>query len=275
MKAELMNIVGKIAKPAKAIVVEAGKRSPVILTGLAVAGVVTTVVLAVRASKEFEEAKKEREEALNNVEETAKNAENPDQESVKEERKKINWIFAKKIAKVFLPTFISATLTIGCIIGGQVISLRKQAALAAAYSVSESTLKDYTKKTRDIAGDEKADEIERAVAEKSISKGSIIDTGLGDDLFYDRCTGRMFRASTAAIEKAVNTVLREVSGKFSANLNTFYDALNLPNAGLGEAFGWDERSEPLDVRYVAGMTDWNEPYSIICYNVNLICDPGI
>ena len=99
------------------------KNSPTILTGLAVAGVVTTVVMAVKA--------------------TPKALEILDQERVMREDYSERWLvpvekitkkdIVKLTWKCYLPSFLMGGATIAAIIAANSINLRRNAALSGLY----------------------------------------------------------------------------------------------------------------------------------------------
>ena len=94
------------------------KYSPQILTGLGIAGVVTTTVLAIKATpkavKLVEEEAYERKEELTPMEVV-----------------KVTW-------KCYIPTAVSMATSIVCILFANSAHAKRNAALAAAYKISET-----------------------------------------------------------------------------------------------------------------------------------------
>ena len=120
------------------------RQSPTILTGLAAAGVVTTAIMAVRATPKamaiLEEEKLSRAYAG------------------KSEKLKATEVVSK-CWKCYVPTACMTGLTIACAIGANSINLQRNAALSSLYSVSSAALKEYEDKVVETVGEEKNTEI--------------------------------------------------------------------------------------------------------------------
>lgn len=140
------------------------KHSPEILTGIGIAGMVSTTVLAVKATPKalllIENEKKEqnrilREEAL---------AQHKEAIPIIERLKPIDAI---KVAwKPYIPAAITGTLSVACLIGASSVNIRRNAALATAYSLSETALRDYREKVVETIGEKKEQVIREHVAQK-------------------------------------------------------------------------------------------------------------
>lgn len=114
----------KICRTVKASTI---KHSPEILTGVGVAGMVTTTVMAVRATPK----------AIRLLEDE-KHRQNTD---------KLEPIDAVKATwKCYIPAAVTGTVSVACLIGASSVNARRNAALTAAYTLSESTLRDYQKR---------------------------------------------------------------------------------------------------------------------------------
>ncbi len=115
------------------------KHSPEILTGIGIAGMITTTVMAVRATPkaiELIEKEKDRQnrELLKKAEENGHDTCN-----YIERLKPIDII--KTTWKCYIPAAIIGGLSIACLIGANSVNARRNAALATAYTLSESALK--------------------------------------------------------------------------------------------------------------------------------------
>src|SRR5450756_64940 len=109
-----------------------GMNSPTILSGMAVAGVVGTVVLAVKATPKATVSVSEAEISKNVWTEAQADAHTkgiPVDDYVPLTSKEI----VQATWKLYLPAAISGTATIACIIGANQIGLRRNAALLGAY----------------------------------------------------------------------------------------------------------------------------------------------
>ena len=112
------------------------KHSPEILTGVGIAGMITTTVMAVRA--------------------TPKAIQLLDEEKRRQQADKLEPMDVVKTAwKCYIPAAVTGTVSVACLIGASSVNARRNAALTAAYTISESTLRDYQKKVVETIGEKK------------------------------------------------------------------------------------------------------------------------
>lgn len=213
---KLMGVVKTVQK-------SISKHSPEILMGLGVAGMLTTTVLAVKATPKalrlIEEKKKEEGIEKLSVGDTIKTT----------------W-------KCYLPAAGVALASTGCLIGSTSISVRRNAALATAYKIVETGYKEYKEQVVETLGEKKEEQIKEAIIQKKIdanpaSKGQVIVLG-GDTLCYDVWSGRYFRTDIDKIKRAINELNRTLTYNDYVSLNDFYDQLGLETTKQGELLGW-------------------------------------
>ncbi|HEY2455577.1 MAG TPA: DUF6353 family protein, partial [Scandinavium sp.] len=158
--------------------------SPTILSGVAVAGVITTVVLAVRATPEVMRAR-----TITKVGKT--DMSDPQQElddlTIAEEIK-VAW-------RSYLPAAVSGTATIACIIGANQVGLKRNAALLGVYTLADTAFREYKDEVVKQLGDNKEQKIrdeitKKQMEERPVSAQTVIVTAGGDQLCYDSLTGR-------------------------------------------------------------------------------------
>ena len=116
---------------------------------------------------------------------------------------------AKIVGKCYSFATASGVLGVVCIVGGCSVKNKRNAAIAAAYSLSESSFKTYQEKTLEHIGEKKEQVIREAVAKEAINKvpikeSEIVVTGKGDVLCYDSLSGRYFKSCMEDIRKAEN-----------------------------------------------------------------------
>ncbi|MPN24150.1 hypothetical protein SDC9_171544 [bioreactor metagenome] len=153
--------------------------------------------------------------------------------------------------------------------------MKRNTALATVYALSENTLKEYQRKTKEIAGEEKAREIDREVAKaRVVEKQTVIQnkdseyvhhTSFGDTLIYDTMSGRYFRSSTNAIESAVNCVNKLIIDDGNATVNDFYNELDIPCVVAGNMIGWKYEKEQLDITFDSDIDRLGNPFLILTY----------
>lgn len=247
----------------------AKKRSPEILTGIGIAGMVTTVVLAVKATpKAMELIAEAEEDGRLELEQAGKYDDEHVDALVAEVRKPLNVV---KVAwKPYIPAAITGIASIACLIGANSVHVRRNAALATAYQLSTTALADYREKVVETIGEKKETTIRDKVAKKQVDEHPVKDTqiimtGKGDTLCYDSHSDRYFKSD---IDKLRNAVLglneRMVNGsEMYISLNEFYDAIGLKHTDIGDEIGWRIDKGKIDVRYSAVLTDDNEPCIVL------------
>lgn len=232
--------------------------SPEILTGLATAGVVGTVIATVKgtlvATTILEDMKSE--QADFEYDETP--------EIPKKDVVKACW-------KCYIPAAIMGTTTVACIIGSNRISASRNAALSALYGLSEAAMKEYQDKVAEKFGEKKESEIRDEIAQDTlmknpVDKNFIIQTGKGDTLCYDRFSGRYFMSDYEAIRKAQNDINEEIGLYCAAMLNQFYALIGLDDIPMGESIGWDIEC-PLRVHFASKLTTDNRPCVVVDFDM--------
>lgn len=202
----------------------AKKHNPEILTGIGVAGMITAIITAVAATPK----------ALSLIEEKKKEKKVEDLSPV--ETVKTVWF-------CYIPTTITATLSIACVIGASKVNMKRNAALAAAYSLSETALKEYKDKVVEVVGEKKCEKIKDEIAKDKIvsdpvSLKEVIITDKGQTLCYDALSGRYFKTDIDSVRKAENNLNQKMLMEDYVTLNDFYYELGLDNIELGDDLGW-------------------------------------
>lgn len=222
-----------LLKTAKASVT---KHSPEILVGCGVVGMLSTVVLAVKATPKALELIEEEKQNVN--------AAIQEEEPGAAEIVKLAPIDVVKVTwKCYIPAAITGAMSIVCLIGSTSISVKRLAAITTAYTLSESTRKEYREKVIELLGEKKDKNVRDAIAkdrlEKNpVTKNEIIITNDGDTLCYDRWTGRYFKSDINKIEKAINKINSNLNKWHYVSLNDLYSEIGLAETKAGEEMGW-------------------------------------
>ena len=240
------NLAGIVKNVQNAVV----KHSPEILTGLGIAGMFSAGYLAVRATPK----------ALRNIEEAKK--EQGTDELPPVEVIKATW-------KCYIPSVALGTVSAACLIGATSVNLRRNAALATAYKLSENALTEYREQVVETIGEKKEKTVREKVNQKQIDKtpastSEVYVTGKGESLCLDPLSKRYFKSDIDRIRKAENELnrrmLHDIVG--TSSLNEFYDELGLERIEIGDSIGWNtEYLVELDIS--PGMTDKGEPCLVI------------
>lgn len=274
----------------KNLVGEISKNSPVILVGFAVTGVVSTAILASRASTKANAVLED--ELGNRYDEYARVTEVMQTKSYNEwigvddngmyissleYSKQQRLMFNKKEIvkytwKCYVPAVAVGAATIACIIGAHKVHLRRNAAIASLYSLTESAFKEYQEKVVETIGKNKELKVRDNISEDRIAKNppgeaEIIFTGKGETLCYDSMSGRYFKTDIDKVKRIQNELNRSLMSEMFISLNEFYDALGLSNIRLGEDVGWNIDKSLIDISFSAQLTDTNDPCLVLNYTV--------
>lgn len=235
------------------------RKAPEILTGIGIAGMATTVVLAVKATPKAMELIEQRELEIAERDDT--------------DIRNLTAIETVKTAwKPYVPALLTGLGSTACLIGGISVSARRTAALATAYKISETALSEYKEKMIEVVGEKKAQAIKEKIdgekLEKDpVSKREVIITEKGNTLCYDMLSGRYFKSDIEKIKKAVNEINRQLTYDFYVSLNEFYDELGLPDTKLGGELGWNLDDGLVEPSFSSQIADDGTPCIVLDYNV--------
>ena len=228
------------------------ENSPIILTGLAITGTITTTILGVKATPK----------ALQLIEcEGDRLGYLPTNKDIL----RVTW-------RVYIPTIAMATATVCCIIGANQISMRRNAALAGLYAITDTAFKEYQSKIVETIGKNKElsvrDEIsaDRIKANPPVSS-EIIITGNGDVLCYDTLSGRYFKSSVEQIRRVVNELNKNLMSEMFIGLNELYFELGLSGTELGRSLGWDIEKGLIEISFSTQLSEEQVPCLVLNYAV--------
>lgn len=250
----------------------ASKNSSTILTVVAATGVGATVYATFKATPKATKILEIKREAIENLESDLK-AEVITEEVYKSTRRSIYIQFAKDMSKALLPVIGAAGITITAIIGSHTIDKRRQAALAAALTITEDKLKDYQDKVKETIGERKEQKVRDAIAGDKVAgnppvEKEIISTGKGDVLCYDAMSGRYFTCNADYIRSRVNVLNQRLLSEMWMSLNDLYYELNLPTIKIGDDIGWNINNDGLiEVCFSSQLTEDDKPVLVLDYDV--------
>lgn len=230
-----------------------GKHSPEILTGIGITGMISTTILAVKATpkamKLIDIKKKELDTDELTVIETVKTA----------------W-------KPYIPAMLVGLASTTCLIGASATNYKRNAALASAYALSERTLTRYRDKVIDTIGERKEQQIREKIAqdeidEKKLSNSQIIVTSNGETLCMDTMSGRYFKSDIETIKQAVNKLNRRLVYENYISLNEFYGEIGLDDVKNGTLLGWNIDSGLIEPTFSTCLADNGQPCLVIDFMV--------
>jgi hypothetical protein len=224
------------------------------LTGIGIAGMITSTVLAVKATPKALKCIEEKKEELGLVEE--------DNLTVKET--------VQAAWKPYIPATVTTVASVACLIGSTSISTRRNAALTAAYQLSTTALKEYREKVVETIGEKKEKTIhdkiaEEKVKEKPAAQHDVIFTGNGKTRCYDILSGRTFESDRNKIDRAINELNYRMTGgmEMYVSLNEFYDRIGIPGIPVGDDIGWRVDKGLIEIHYSSFLLDDDEPVMTI------------
>lgn len=251
-------IAGNILSMAKA-------HAAPISTGTVIIGMISAVILAVKAGKEAAE----------------------DIEEAKEELETDELSFGEVVRttwKRFLPVILILTLTISCFVYSTNRMMKRYAALSTAYALTESYMKDYIETTQKELGPKKEQMIRDKVMEKQVNRHpvadrGIVETGNGELLFYDSITTRYFRSSMDAVKQTEKDLGSIYDAEGQLYLDEYTSALGIGRySSIGNYIGWRmtgkfDGTEKFRFDYSYGGHELTgEPYCAIYFDRNMPTD---
>lgn len=218
------------------------QNNSLVLTGVAVSGVISATVLAFTAGRSYELNKQERVEEGRSLD--------------KRDILRDTWPH-------FVAPVCSAGLTIAAIVSAHKVNMRKHGAIAAALAISEKTMSDYRSKVAEIVSHRKAEQAQEEVVQEQIKKtppwdSEIVKVGPGQSLCYDVYTGRYFQSNRQQIDNAVNMLNNQLNNHVYGSLNDFYGFVGLGATAAGDELGWNS-DQLLEVSFSSHLADDGEP----------------
>lgn len=228
------------------------KHSPEILTGIGIAGMIATTISAVKATPK----------ALRLI----------DEKEIQENKRLTTAEVVLTTWKCYIPAAVTGALSVACLIGASAVSLKRNAALATAYTISETALKDYREKAVEVVGEKKEQAIRDAIAKDKLADNPVDDkqivmTGSGDTLCYDVLSGRYFKSDIEKIRKAINDLNRDMLSEQYVSLNDLYYAIGLPDIKLGNDLGWNIDKGYIEVQFGSHLAANGTPCLVLAYTV--------
>lgn len=230
------------------------RHTPEILTGIGVAGMITTTILAVKATPKACLLIDDRKDELE-VEKL------PATELIK-----TTW-------KCYIPAAVTGGASIACLVGASSVNFKRNAALATAYKLSEAALSEYKDAVLETIGEKKERTVrdkvaERRLKENPVTKNEVIITGNGTTLCYDPVGNSYFKSNIQQIESAKNKLNARMLSENYVSLNDFYDELGIGPTKLGEDLGWDIYKDGLiDIAFSSQLAEDGTPCLVMDYSI--------
>lgn len=265
------DILTAVNRTAHKIGFKVKKHSPEILVIAGVAGVVTSTVMACKATTKASvivEDHKKQVETIHKVRETQ--SEKYTDEDMKKDTVIVYSQTVVKLVKAYGPAIAVGVASIACILGSHKILTKRNAALAAAYTTVDTAFKEYRGRVVERFGKELDKELRYNIKAKEVDVVTVDENGnettetktvdvadiLGSDYakFFDEyCAGwtkdaERNRYFLQCQQNYANELLKQQGYLF---LNDVYKMLGIPVTKAGQVVGWiyDEKN-PVGDNYV-------------------------
>ena len=259
-----LTIMNKVTHVTKKAGLKARKHSPEILVISGVVGVVTSAVLACKATTKLDsimsESKEQVEKIHSYVEENGYTEEYTEQDS-KKDLAIVYTQSAFKVGKLYAPSVILGAASIAAILGGHNILRKRNIALATAYTALNTSFKDYRNRVIERFGKELDKELrfnikskefdEKSVDEKGkekIQKKTVQVTDASEiegyspyaKFYDDGCIGweKDPELNLMFLRRQQDAATERLKSQGYLFLNDVYDMVGIPRTKAGQVVGW-------------------------------------
>lgn len=257
---KLTNIKGIIVKGAGRTGLVLKKYSPEILMGVGVVGVVTSAVLACKATLKVEELVDQSKETIDKIK-TAHEEVSKELYSDKDYQKDLTIAYTQTgvaFVKLYGPAVTLGVVSIGCLLGAHGIMKKRNIALMATYKALEQSFSDYRKRVVEELGadtDRKyhlglKDETVEVVEENENGKKKkvkktveVVDPNKHSQYarFFDESSSQWSKVpeyNMVFLKSQQNYANDLLKARGHVFLNEVYDLLGLPRSQAGAVVGW-------------------------------------
>lgn len=265
-KNELMN---KASRSLHKVGFKFQKHSPEILIGIGIVGVVTSAVLACRATTKVSTIMEKAKNDISDVHSMLENeelqekyvkayGENYTEQDAKKDTTIIYAHTGLNLAKLYAPSVILGAASIACILASNNILHKRYSAMAAAYATVDGSFKAYRDRVIERFGKDLDRELKYNITSKEIEETIVDENGeektvkttvniinAGDyseyaKCFDETCSGwtRSSEHNFAFIKNVQNWANNKLQTDGILFLNDVYEALGFPKTQAGHVVGW-------------------------------------
>lgn len=235
------------------------KHSPEILMVTGTIGVVTSAVMACKATLKVNDILEETKQDVDKINGVLENEEYADKYSEEDSKRDLLIVYVQtgiKFAKLYAPSVILGTLSLGAMITSNNILRKRNVALAAAYTVLDKGFKDYRKNVVERFGEKIDKELKHNIKAKTFETVTVDETGkekktkeevdICDEIsdfarFFDEGS-RYFTKDPEYNLMFLKNQERYANDKLKAKgylfLNDVYRMLDIPETKAGQIVGW-------------------------------------
>ena len=236
------------------------KHSPELLVAAGIAGIVTSTVLACKATLKAEDVIDEAHSKLEKIKE-ARDLEDEEKYSEQDYKKDLAIVYTQtglQFAKLYGPALTLGALSIGCMLTAHGIMKKRNLAMAAAYKAVEQSFADYRKRVIEEFGEEKDRFLKHGITKelltveetdkngKTASKTVEVEKYDSSNYsvysrFFDEASPHWTKTPEYNLtflkcqQNYANDLLKSRGHVF---LNEVYDMLGIPRSQAGAVVGW-------------------------------------
>ena len=263
---KLSTITNSVNTVVKKAIFQTKKHSPELLLAggfiFGAACVVKACQATARANPVLHEAKSD-VDAIHEAVESAATVENVNypEEVAKKDLTKVYIRTGKELVKLYAPAVGFGVLSGTCFLSGHKIMRKRNAALAAAYTVIDSAFQEYSGRVKELVGEEAEQDLRQGIVAKTIKKQLVDENGEvhnteetvktveGDPdqpagyarYFDERCRG-VWKPSHDLNMMTLRCEEQYLNDMFVAQryvfLNDMYRRLGMPETVEGQQVGW-------------------------------------
>lgn len=232
------------------------RKCPEILTGIGIGGMITTTVLAVKATPE----------ALRRIEK--KKREEHHKKLTAKQTVQATW-------KCYIPATVTGSVSVACLIGASAVNGRRNAALATAYSLAENSLRDYRSKVVETIGEKKEEAIRDAIDRDRVERTPVpaqqeiqaTEGAVAPVLCLDSLFGRYFYSDMETLKRAANKLNWQMNNMSEPyiSLNEFYMEIGLSTVDVGDDLGWRTDRGLIELSFSSQLKDGRTPVLVVSH----------
>ena len=262
MKTELVN---KVTRSLHKVGFKFKKHSPEILVVTGIIGIVTSTVIACKATTKVNDIVTESKETIDKIHDcVGKGLHTSDGEEYTQEvaNKDLSIVYVQtawKFIKLYGPSVLLGAASIGCMVGSNRILRKRNVALAAALTTVEKSFKDYRGRVIDRFGKDldrelrfgiKAKEIKEKVVDENGNETTVtktvevVDPNTAHSLYsVVFCEGNAGWTKNAELNKVFliqqqNWANDKLRLRGYLTLNEVYEMVGAPTTAYGQIAGW-------------------------------------
>ena len=228
-----------LVKAAKNCCSFVNQKSPAILTGLG-------IILGIGATAEAIKVTPEAHDIYTKIQESDLDE--------KEKRKEV----IKNVVPMYLPSIVTGGAAIIAVVGGYRINSNRLAEMTTAYILAKNGLQDYKDTIIEKFGEEKADDIQKEVAEKEAkrrpdaTKDIIIANDGPEEIMQDSISGQYFKSTRDDIWRVLSDIGYRLTVEDCIAASEYFYEVGISSACLGDDVGWmtGDRPEPKFTEFI-------------------------